>query len=85
MLNCNTSLFEAPAVVARVDKPISNVDINNLFLKGVIDDEINVLLAATAWNLKQWIIAFLCLLFALYYRLFSSQADALFLCLLAEL
>ncbi|MCU7799480.1 MAG: hypothetical protein KZQ70_04860, partial [gamma proteobacterium symbiont of Lucinoma myriamae] len=49
------------------------------FLKGVIGDEINVLMAATAWNLKQWLIAFLSLLFTLYYRLFLIQTDIILL------
>jgi len=45
------------------------------FLKGILGDEINVLMAATAWNLRQWIIAFLCLLFVHYYQLFLVQSD----------
>ncbi len=57
----------------------SDFRLSRNFLKGVIGDEINVLLAATAWNLKQWIIAFLCLLFTLYYHMFLIQADELFL------
>ncbi len=57
----------------------SDFRLSRNFLKGVIGDEINVLLAATAWNLKQWIIAFLCLLLTLYYHMFLIQADELFL------
>lgn len=45
------------------------------FLKGIIGDEINVLMAATAWNLRQWIIAFLCLLLIHYYQLFLIQSN----------
>ena len=57
----------------------SDYRLSRNFLKGVIGDEINVLMSATAWNLKQWIIAFLCLLFVLYYRLFMIQTDIIFL------
>ena len=57
----------------------SDYRLSRNFLKGVIGDEINVLMSATAWNLKQWIIAFLCLLFVLYYRLFMIQADIMIL------
>ncbi len=57
----------------------SDYRLSRNFLKGVIGDEINVLMSATAWNLKQWIIAFLCLLFVLYYRLFLIQTDIIFL------
>jgi len=32
-------------------------------LKGIIGDHINLLMSACAWNLKKWLIAFLCLLF----------------------
>jgi len=56
----------------------SDFRLSRNFLKGIIGDEINVLLAATAWNLRQWIIAFLCLLFILYYQLFLLQIDEYF-------
>ena len=39
------------------------------FLKGSLGDEINMLMAASAWSLRQWIIAFLCLILILQYRL----------------
>ena len=39
------------------------------FLKGTLGDEINLLMAATAWNLKQWLIAFLPVIFVLLYVL----------------
>jgi len=51
----------------------SDFRLSRNFLKGVLGDEINVLMAATAWNLRQWIIAFLCLLFVHYYHLFLIQ------------
>ena len=57
----------------------SDYRLSRNLLKGVIGDEINVLMAATAWNLKQWIIAFLCLLYVLYYHLFLIQIDIIFL------
>jgi len=47
----------------------SDFRLSRNFLKGMIGDEVNVLMAATAWNLKQWMIAFLCLNFILYYQL----------------
>jgi len=47
----------------------SDFRLSRNFLKGVIGDEINVLMAATAWNLRQWMIAFLCLFLMLYYQL----------------
>ncbi len=34
-------------------------------LKGIIGDQINLLMAATAWNLKQWLIAFLAIFYGL--------------------
>ncbi len=57
----------------------SDYRLSRNFLKGVIGDEMNVLLAATAWNLKQWLIAFLCLFFVLYYCLFLIQIRLMFL------
>jgi hypothetical protein len=33
------------------------------FLKGITDDQINLLMAATAWNLRKWLIAFLRLIY----------------------
>lgn len=56
----------------------SDFRLSRNFLKGIIGDEINVLMAATAWNLRQWIIAFLCLGFILYYRLFLTQVYGMF-------
>jgi len=56
----------------------SDFRLSRNFLKGVIGDEINVLMAATAWNLRQWVIAFLCLIFILYFRLFVLQMNELF-------
>jgi len=41
----------------------SDYRLSRNFLKGIAGDEINRLLAATAWNLKQWLIAFLALFF----------------------
>jgi len=46
----------------------SDYRLSRNYLKGIAGDEINLLLAATAWNLKQWIIAFLCLTFILSYH-----------------
>ncbi len=36
----------------------SDFRLSRNFLKGTIGDEINLLMAATAWNLKKWLIAF---------------------------
>jgi IS5 family transposase len=36
----------------------SDFRLSRNFLKGVIGDEINLLMAATAWNMKKWLIAF---------------------------
>jgi len=46
----------------------SDYRLSRNYLKGVAGDEINLLMAATAWNLKQWMIAFLCLVFLRYNR-----------------
>jgi IS5 family transposase len=40
----------------------SDYRLSRNFLKGIAGDEINLLLAATAWNLRKWLIAFLALL-----------------------
>ena len=50
------------------------------FLKGFIGDEINLLMAASAWNLKKWMNNFLRLLFAiritlLVYALWQLKLD----------
>jgi len=39
----------------------SDYRLSRNFLKGIAGDEINLLLAATAWNLRKWLIAFLAL------------------------
>jgi IS5 family transposase len=39
----------------------SDYRLSRNFLKGIVGDEINLLLAATAWNLRKWLIAFLAL------------------------
>jgi len=36
----------------------SGFRISRNFLKGTLGDEINLLIAATAWNLREWLIAF---------------------------
>ena len=41
----------------------SDYRLSRNFLKGILGDEINLLMAATAWNLKKWLIAFLALFF----------------------
>ena len=41
----------------------SDYRLSRNYLKGAAGDYMNVILAATAWNLKQWIIAFLCLFY----------------------
>jgi len=55
----------------------SDFRLSRNFLKGVIGDEINVLMAATAWNLKKWLKAFLWLLFLTYSKLFSRKNDSI--------
>lgn len=39
----------------------SDYRLSRNFLKGIAGDEVNLLLAATAWNLRKWLIAFLAL------------------------
>ena len=39
----------------------SDFRLSRNFLKGIVGDEINLLMAASAWNLKKWLVAFLCL------------------------
>ena len=41
----------------------SDFRLSRNFLKGVIGDEINLLMAAAAWNLKKWMVAFFVLIF----------------------
>ena len=41
----------------------SDFRLSRNYLKGIKGDEINLLMAATAWNLKKWLIAFLCAYF----------------------
>lgn len=41
----------------------SDFRLSRNFLKGIAGDEINLLMAATAWNLKKWLVAFFALLF----------------------
>lgn len=46
----------------------SDFRLSRNYLKGVIGDEINLLMAAAAWNLKKWLRTFLALLFYGYQR-----------------
>jgi len=41
----------------------SDFRLSRNFLKGIVGDEINLLMAATAWNLKKWLVAFFVLIF----------------------
>jgi IS5 family transposase len=41
----------------------SDFRLSRNFLKGTLGDEINLLMAATAWNLRKWLIAFFWWLF----------------------
>jgi IS5 family transposase len=41
----------------------SDYRLSRNFLKGIAGDQINLLMAATAWNLRKWMIAFLCLIY----------------------
>ena len=41
----------------------SDFRLSRNFLKGIKGDEINLLMAAAAWNLKKWLVAFFGLLF----------------------
>jgi len=41
----------------------SDFRLSRNFLKGVLGDEINLLMAATAWNLKKWLTTFFALIF----------------------
>lgn len=51
----------------------SDYRLSRNFLKGIAGDEINLLMAATAWNLKKWLIAFLALFFPWFPRLSPSR------------
>jgi IS5 family transposase len=51
----------------------SDFRLSRNFLKGVTGDEINLLMAATAWNLKKWLIAFFGLLLLSGKTLFGSE------------
>jgi transposase, IS5 family len=41
----------------------SDYRLSRNFLKGIAGDQINLLMAATSWNLRKWMIAFLCLIY----------------------
>ena len=41
----------------------SDYRLSRNYLKGLLGDQINLLMAATDWNLKKWLITFLCLVF----------------------
>ena len=41
----------------------SDFRLSRNFLKGIVGDEINLLMAAAAWNLKKWLVAFFALIF----------------------
>ena len=41
----------------------SDYRLSRNFLKGIVGDQINCLMAATAWNLRKWLIAFLRLIY----------------------
>ena len=41
----------------------SDFRLSRNFLKGITGDEINLLMAAVAWNLKKWLVAFFALVF----------------------
>ncbi|MEW8026704.1 MAG: IS5 family transposase, partial [Candidatus Thiodiazotropha endolucinida] len=51
----------------------SDYRLSRNFLKGVMGDELNVLMAATAWNLRQWLIDFFRPLFMWLILLFSQD------------
>jgi len=50
----------------------SDFRLSRNFLKGVIGDEINVLMAATAWNLKKWLNYFFAWILSVIIGLFLS-------------
>ncbi|HHZ70078.1 MAG TPA: hypothetical protein EYN54_07335 [Methylococcaceae bacterium] len=41
----------------------SDYRLSRNFLKGIAGDQINLLMATTVWNLRKWMIAFLCLMY----------------------
>ena len=55
----------------------SDFRLSRNFLKGVIGDEINLLMAATAWHLKKWLIAFFSLLLSQIKSLFGSKTGSI--------
>jgi len=48
----------------------SDFRLSRNFLKGTVGDEINLLMSAAAWNFRQWMIAFLCLIIIAAYQSF---------------
>ena len=48
------------------------------YLKGIEGDEVNLLLAATAWNLKKWLNAFFVLLFGVWFKKISGTNQTIF-------
>jgi len=51
----------------------SDYRLSRNYLKGIAGDEINLLMAAAAWNLRQWLIAFLSLFFSQLLKLNPSR------------
>jgi IS5 family transposase len=53
----------------------SDFRLSRNYLKGIAGDEINLLMAATAWNLKKWLVAIFLPLFVLLNRLFLKEKE----------
>ena len=53
----------------------SDFRLSRNYLKGIMGDEINLLMAATAWNLKKWLIAFFWLLLLPAKTLIGSKTE----------
>lgn len=51
----------------------SDYRLSRNFLKGIAGDQINLLMAATAWNLRKWLIAFLRLIYCWLKQAIKSQ------------
>ena len=53
----------------------SDFRLSRNYLKGIVGDEINLLMAVTAWNLKKWLVAIFWPLFVLLNRLFLKEKE----------
>jgi hypothetical protein len=77
---CNFRILQCTAIEPIIGHLKSDFRLSRNLLKGQVGDEINVLMAACAWNLRKWLIAT-----AIFPRSHTACLMGLFLLLLAWL